>query len=158
MTSCTHLPALMGSSKSDNSACYSNRPMIWYYWAKICFRGKRKDIPNPSNSENIKQCGVNTCRGLAMGIFWLWPRLQIINYVSERLWWPVFFRKKSDIIHGALWQQSRTKLCGQEITDRCLLVLIWSVSKLAARSTILLSTAPQLCNFSKDVFKYKRPN
>jgi len=55
---------------------------------------KKQDNPDPNNSENIKQCGVNTSRGLTMGIFWLWPRLQIINYVSERLWWPVFFRKK----------------------------------------------------------------
>lgn len=62
--------------------------------SKNLFLGKRQDIPNPNNSENVKQRGVNTCRGLAMGIFWLWPRLQIINYVSERLWWPVFFRKK----------------------------------------------------------------
>lgn len=63
----------------------------------------RQGIPDPNSSENIKQCGVNTFWGLAMGIFWLWPRLQIINYVSENSG-GLFSSQKSDIIHGALWQ------------------------------------------------------
>lgn len=54
----------------------------------------KNNIPVPYKSENIKQCEVNAAGDLAMGICGPWTRLQIINYVSERLWWPVLFREK----------------------------------------------------------------